>query len=141
MLAWLAHHGIEGVLIIEEHADRVFAIDGEGRLIEYAVAHEWSRGSGDNHTLSTVADTTALSFREPSTPSMQIVAHKKVPTPPYNRRLFLEIDFDKHSPAVNLPGHAAEVLANRITGGKTNQRDIAEGLVARGIKLKGDEHA
>lgn len=141
MLAWLAHHGIEGVLIIEDHGDRVDVIDTVGHLLEYIESERWDRSSGDNHTRSTVADTTVGSFREPATPSMQVVLQKKYPTPPYNRRLFLEIDFDKHSPAVNLPGHAAEVLANRITGGKTNQRDIAEGLVARGIKLKGDEHA
>lgn len=132
--AWLAHYGVTGVEIVEEREDRVFAKDTQGALLKKALIEHWDRSSGANHSL-TEQGSTALSFREPDTPSLQIVVHEQYDARKGRADALLELDFDKHSPNESLAGHAAEVLRNKWSGGKTNQRDITEALIARGIRV------
>lgn len=137
IFAILRHHNAaQGVVVIQKQEDRIFVLDTEGRILETAVAAKWSRSSGDNHDLvpGPEADTNVISYREPSSPSLQVVVHKRFPVAPHFRKTMLELDIDFHSPKVNLIGHAAEVARNKLTGAKTDQREVAEALYAnRGI--------
>lgn len=124
---------IPGVEIFEVRPDRVLAWDTQHALFDscYFDREHWSSGSGANHSLSEIINTVRVTFRERATPSMQVTIQQHVPTEEAPYRYFCEIDVDFHSPDVNLPGHAVEVLDNKITGHTTDQTEVKRRLDER----------
>lgn len=117
--------------------DRVFAFDRKRELLVHMLRyrgehwHEDARGFELQkfHGRSAIA-----SFREVSSPSMQVVVHAISDASPSREDCyFVELDIDHQAPInpMKLLVHGEEVLVNAFTHATTDQDDIERRLVAR----------
>lgn len=133
----LKANGITGIDVTEVEADRVFGFDVERSALVHCMRyrgilwHEDLRGIELRkfHGKSAIA-----SFRELTTPSLQIVFHAISDLSPGRRDCyFVELDVDHAAPTdpVKLIVHGTEVLVNAFTRSKTDQVDMAQRIAKR----------
>ncbi len=128
----LRHLGLaDAVYITSEAQDRVYGWAADGRLIKHVVLHEWIT---DVKESTEYFHGSAITFREPASPSLQVVIHLvqggRGPYP-----YFVELDLDFYAPSWRRPWtlllHGWEVLRNAITRKKTDPVKMARALDKR----------
>lgn len=136
-VSWITAHKmpVTAFDITDRFQDRLFLLDLQGLLLDYAMGDDWLIGSAVNHNGHGVKY--KISLRERKSPGMQICVGRIADINNPRRRSYLQVDFDMFPPT-NFGKtilHAGELIQNVVLGQTTNQTIIAEGLVRRGIDI------
>lgn len=117
------------VIITREEGSTVYGWTTDGRLLQYVVTNNWITDlkEGVEHFHGS-----SISFREPASPSLQVVFHL---THNVLHPYFVELDLDFYPPSWRRPHwlllHGLEVVRNALTGKPTDPAEMARALDKR----------
>jgi hypothetical protein len=106
---------------------RVKALDPDGLLLGHIKANpdKWTGGPGKGRNHDANGYQIRASYRSRTSPSLQVCV---IEARGGQYDYVTELDLDEYSPDTAFLGHAAEVIRNKVTNGKTDPHKIARML-------------